>query len=137
MKYRHIFSIWFLTNIIFSIGLLLYSIFDDYSKRGHLSGHMGLILVIFFAGLLISLPALVILLAAHYYFIKQISHIKYNLYYLFLIVVINVMYFLIGLSTHLDFKDACMFFGGTTLAGLAAFVIIDKKYKKEVLNDNR
>jgi hypothetical protein len=128
MKYKHVFFIWLLADAFLALGGLCFLIYA--ADSGSNKEVVTFFLVLGF-GILISLPSLITMLIFHAIFTQNAKKpANYFSPYIILIVSINILYLVIG---HIVFTMPGYFgyvYIGTTLAGLLAFYLVDRKIKK-------
>ncbi len=132
MKYKHVFLIWLLADVFLASGVLCFFLYDMFN--GSNTNDLGMFLLVIAYGISISLPSLLAMLLFHFIFTKKAPNtLNYAKPYIALIICINVLYLLIGQYVFGMTGEFKYFYIGTTLAGLLAFYLIDKKIKKTVI----
>jgi len=135
MKYKHVFLIWILADVFLALGLLGFTIYEQFT--GGSLDDLSMFLAIAAYGTMISLPSLCVMLLFHFVYTKSAKNSSvYRIPYLGLIIGINVLYLLIGqfgFDMTLEFN---VFYLGSTAAGLLAFYLVDRKIRKAAtIND--
>lgn len=128
MKSKYLTSIWLWANIFIGISFIIYSAF--------ISGVSISILGFIFWEFIISLPSLLFMRIYNSSSKKTpaTSVKKVFISYITLILLINIIYFLFTLfMTYVDnVKDIIIYYSITTAAGLLAFLLFNKKIRKEI-----
>jgi sulfite exporter TauE/SafE len=128
MKYKHVFFIWLLADAFLAIGGVCFIIYTALTESPSDNGILWLVIGL---GFLITLPSLIVMLIFHAIFTKNAKDpASYAAPYIILIVSINILYLVIG---HIVFTPGSEFgytYIPTTLAGLLAFYLVDRKIKK-------
>ncbi|MBL0146404.1 MAG: hypothetical protein IPP48_12330 [Chitinophagaceae bacterium] len=131
MKYKHVFFVWLLADIILGAGSLIALLVSNISAGVH-NGDYGMLLLVFLYGLGISLPSLVIMLLFHYFYLKKSPlTIKYFRVYSLLILGINLLYLLVSYIVFKVQGEFFILYIFTTIAGFIALFLIHQKIKKE------
>lgn len=129
MRYKDVFLIWLLADMLLATGLVILSFFT----LKFAEGDAGMVLLMIIFGLIISLPSLVAMLIFHAVYKATIKNNYHHLPYLLLIFIINFLYWLFG--NH-GFKSIDINYGYfillTTLAGSMAFVIVGWRIRKRL-----
>ena len=129
MRYKDVFLIWLLADMLLATGLVIISFFT----LKFAEGDAGMVLLMIIYGLIVSLPSLVMMLIFHTVYKAIVKNNNYRLPYLVLIFIINFLYWLIGNPAY---KSIDMNYGYfillTTLAGSIAFVIVDRRTRKRL-----
>jgi hypothetical protein len=129
MKYKHVFFIWLLADVFLVLGLLGFLAYEMFAGGNKNDLEMFLLVIIY--GICISLPSLIVMLLFHFIFTKNAKDAaKYKLPYIGLIISINILYLVIGQYGFGMTGEFKFFYIGSTLAGLLAFYLIDRKIKK-------
>jgi hypothetical protein len=128
MKYKHVFFIWLLADAFLAgVGVC----FIIYTALTESRSDADILWLVIGFGILITLPSLIVMLIFHAIFIKNAKDpANYAAPYIILIVSINILYLVIG---HIVFTMPGEFgyaYIATTVAGLLAFYLVDRKIKK-------
>jgi hypothetical protein len=132
MKYKHIFFIWLLADVLLALGVIILSFFRSIDD-----GDSGIIMLIILYGIAISLPSLFALLIFHAVIDnRQKDKPADNYIYLITIVVINILYWLVGRYVYHEASgEYNRLILCTTAAGIVSFFYINytvqKKNEKE------
>jgi hypothetical protein len=128
MKYKQVFFIWLLADAFLAAAGLCFIIYNAITASG---SDTSIFLLVLGLAFLITLPSLIIMLLFHAVFTKQAKNpANYGPPYIILIVSINILYLVIG---HIVFTMPGEFgyvYIATTLAGLLAFYVVDRRIKK-------
>jgi sulfite exporter TauE/SafE len=128
MQYKHVFFIWLLADAFLAGAGVCFIIYTALTESPSDTGILWLVIGL---GILITLPSLIVMLIFHAVFTKNTANpANYAAPYIILIVSINILYLVIG---HIVFTMPGEFGYGyiaTTLAGLLAFYLVDRKIKK-------
>ncbi len=129
MKYKQVFFIWLLADVFLLLGLLCFVFYELFT--GGNKNDTEIFLLVAGYGILVSLPSLIIMLLFHFIFTKNAKDVNnYIVPYIALIISINILYMLIGQFTFGMTGEFNIFYIGSTLAGLLAFYLVDRKVKK-------
>ena len=132
MKYKHVFLIWLIADLFLAFGLLCFVIYEQID--GGDKNDMGMFLLIAGYGIVVSLPSLVTMLLFHLLYTNNVKDTaNYRQPYIALIIGINILYLLIGQVGFGMTGEFNTFYVGSTLAGLLAFYLIDRRIKKAAL----
>ena len=132
MKYKHVFFIWLLADAFLALGLFAFVVYEQFS--GGSKDDMGMFLLVAAYGICISLPSLIVMLIFHAIFTSNTKDPKdYKSTYIILIVSINVLYLLVGQFCFGMTGEFNVFYLASTLAGLLAFYLVDRKIRKNVV----
>jgi protein-S-isoprenylcysteine O-methyltransferase Ste14 len=138
MKYKHVFFIWLLADAFLAAGglcFLAYTAVTESARDGEI------FFLVIGIGILFSLPSLIVMLIFHAVFTNNAKDpANYFSPYIILIVTINILYLVIGRIVFTMPGEFGYVYIGTTLAGLLAFYLVDRKIKKintavEVVDD--
>ncbi len=128
MKYKHVFFIWLLADAFLAAGGLCFLI---YTAATEPASDGGMVLLVIGLGILVSLPSLIVMLIFHAVFTQNAANpADYFSPYIILIVSINILYLVIGRIVFTMPGEFGYVYIGTTLAGLLAFYLVDRKIKK-------
>lgn len=129
MRYKDVFLIWLLADMLLATGLVILSFFT----LKFAEGDAGMVLLMIIYGLIVSLPSLVMMLIFHTVYKAIIKNNNDQFPYLVLILIINFLYWLIG---NPGYKAIDMNYGYfillTSLAGSIAFVIVGWRIRKRL-----
>jgi sulfite exporter TauE/SafE len=131
MKYKHVFFIWLLADGFLAAGGLCFLI---YTAATESASDGGMVLLVIGLGILVSLPSLIVMLIFHGIFTQNAANpANYFSPYIILIVSINILYLVIGRIVFTMPGEFGYVYIGTTLAGLLAFYLVDRKIKKNTV----
>jgi sulfite exporter TauE/SafE len=131
MKYKHVFFIWLLADAFLAAGGLCFLI---YTAATESASDGGMVLLVIGLGILVSLPSLIVMLVFHGIFTQNAANpANYFSPYIILIVSINILYLVIGRIVFTMPGEFGYVYIGTTLAGLLAFYLVDRKIKKNTV----
>ena len=131
MKYKQVFFIWLLADAFLAAGLLCFGIYELLTGGGS-SDDVSMFFWAAAIGIGCSLPSLLVMLLFHSVYTKNTKHpAEYTMPYVALIVCINMLYLLIGQYWFGMTAEFNLFYVGTTLSGLLAFYLVDRKIKKK------
>ena len=134
MKYKQVFFIWLLANAFLISGLLVFAVYEMFSGGGS-KDDLSILFWVAGLGILVTLPSLCIMLLFHLFFTKKAKDVtRYQMPYIALIICINMVYLLFGRYVYDMTKEFDVFYIGSTLAGLLAFYLVDRKIKKTAVN---
>jgi hypothetical protein len=132
MSYKNVFFIWLWADIILIVLALIFAI-GIYVTDGNQSGSTEILLMAIAYGFLLTVPSLLILLVFHYFFNTYASNTSnYKQPYLLLIISINIIYALVGRYSFTMPATFSYLHIITTLAGIAAFYLVDRKIHKAI-----
>ncbi|MGC4103509.1 hypothetical protein [Ferruginibacter sp.] len=132
MKYKHVFLVWLLADVFLAIGLFIFILFELSGTSGR--NNMDMFLWVCLYGIVVSLPSLAIMLIFHAVFMHNAKDPgDYKMPYMLLIIGINFLYLLITANAYRMGELFNLFYMGSTVAGLLAFYIVDRKIKKQVV----
>lgn len=128
MRYKDVFLIWLIADGLLAAGSIILSLISS----NFADGEFGFALVIIAYGIAFSLPSLAVMLLFHAIF-NSSRKSNYQGPYLFLIIVINLLYLLMGrFFLDMILSNYMYLIGSTTLAGLLAFAIVDRMIRKRL-----
>ncbi len=131
MKYKDIFLVWLLAEIILAIGAFLAIIAQTIYSSASFDRDYGMLLLVVGLSLLWSSPSLVVMLGFHYYNSKKHPFQKnYFKTFSILIIVINIVYALCSRFIFTMNIEFLLYFIFTTIAGLLALCVIHYKIKR-------
>ena len=131
MKYKQVFFIWLLADAFLIAGLICFGIYELITGGGG-SDDAGIFLLAVGIGIGCSLPSLLAMLLFHLVYTKNAKQpAEYTMPYVAMIVCINMLYLLIGQYGFGMTPEFNIFYVATTLAGLLAFYLVDRRIKKK------
>ena len=143
MRYLNVFLIWLWANMILIVAAAILINLHYYIKEGTIGNHIGLyqsIGITIFAGFLLTIPSLILMLIFHLLYSKNKSEVKeYLKPYCVLILSINMLYLIpyqmvFGLERTWGGPITMpMIFFLTNAAGLVGLYIEHKKITKETV----
>jgi hypothetical protein len=131
MKYKHVFFTWLLADGLLAAVLLVIAVWSSVTGGGSDMGGIYLFAVAY--GVVFSLPSLVIM--SIFYFIlkpRQGNTDAYRKYCVFLIIGINVLYFVTGWFTGWMEPFFSWFYLCSTAAGLCSFYFVNRRINKKL-----
>lgn len=131
VKYKDVFLLWFLADLILGVGLFLTMFAINFSD-GTKNNDYGMFLFVLVYGLLISIPSLVAMLIFHYFY-NQKSMLKkdYLKVYSLVILGINVVYMLCSYFIFKMGGEFNLFYLFSTIAGFISLYLVHLKIKNE------
>jgi magnesium-transporting ATPase (P-type) len=147
LNFGALFKIWILANVFLSIGVIIYLVVDKILNDYNYYRYLEEVLTIICIGFIFTLPNLIVLGFSNAIINMQKRDTLANGFnkYLMVILIINFIYLLVsGILFDIDYDEKpsstaylrlCLFFIGTTVAGVLAFYMVSKKvYKTKVIN---
>jgi hypothetical protein len=132
MKYKYLFLVWLLAEVILGIGAFIAVIAQTAFSSHVFNKDYGMIFMVIGLSLLWSFPSLLVMWLFHFLYSQKHPYLKsYFKIYSIVIITINVLYALCSRFIFTMNTEFLLYFIFTTIAGLLALYFVTLKIKKK------
>lgn len=128
LPYFKVFQLWLYANLMLAVLFSLLAVFVPTLFDGKESFEFDMIFIVIVYGFIVTIPSLMFLIIANYFYRKRFTDILTKRYFSYIIIFINSIYFSITIinDTNIKYLPA---YAATTLLGLLSLKAVLRKLK--------